>query len=325
MQADGMQVKLSWVDIQKGEIRQPLLNTPITFGRTLASMPEQIDGQRVSRMVLADAQVDPYHALLEVHEGQLRINDRGSRSGTPVNDVTLPYQPVNKGDRIQIGPYTIHITAISRSAETRSRQKTSSNPSAPPPRPAPPRPPSARPKTALSPSTPLPPPPPPQPSPISSENVGVPLPPQPTSSLAAPAPVASPASYPSPSASHPLTSSLNQTNTGQTLTNGQFDLDGTCNRQVGFLFKRRCGRTSTAGCSHCQNGRSQDDPFFYDYDTYYPGYGRYNRGYWGHSYYRDRHRYYYDSDRRSTDFTEADGESFEQEGDQDYEMDLDAS
>lgn len=146
---------------------------------------------------------------------------------------------------------------------------------------------------------------------------------------------AQPTPLANPGAAEPLVSQFNQSSSGAGYgtdqnssgqdPSGQFGADGTCTRQVGFLFKRRCGRTSAAGCSHCQNGRVNNDPFFYDYDTYYPGYGSYRRGYWGHSYYRDRDRYYYDANRRSTDFTEADGESFEHEGDQDYEMDLDAS
>ena len=141
---------------------------------------------------------------------------------------------------------------------------------------------------------------------------------------------AQPTPLANPGAAEPLVSQFNQSSSGASYGTGQNSsgpsgANGTCNRQVGFLFKRRCGRPTLPGESYCQNCQGNDDPFFYDYDTYYPGYGSYRRGYWGHSYYRDRDRNYYDANRRSTDFTEADGESFEHEGDQDYEMDLDAS
>lgn len=104
--------------------------------------------------------------------------------------------------------------------------------------------------------------------------------------------------------------------------------DGKCDRQVGFLFKRRCGRTSTIGCRDCDNGRRSEQDTDADYqDDYdlYPGYGNYGRNYWGYHYYSNRDRYYYDPESRRVDFTEADGVSFEDEADRDYEMTLDAS
>ena len=46
---------------------------------------------------------------------------------------------------------------------------------------------------------------------------------------------------------------------------------------------------------------------------YYPGYGRYGHGRWGHNHYRDHDE---------NDFTEADGESFANQGDADFESDM---
>jgi FHA domain len=47
-----------------------------------------------------------------------------------------------------------------------------------------------------------------------------------------------------------------------------------CDRMVGFLFKRRCGRTDTIGCPDCNVS--------YDYDySYYEGFGNYRSGHWG--------------------------------------------
>lgn len=97
-----------------------------------------------------------------------------------------------------------------------------------------------------------------------------------------------------------------------------------CDRRVGFLVKRRCGRTDSTGCPDCNGGQADYDPYFYDHG-YYSGFGNYHSGYWGHHYYSDRDDYSYNPITRSVDFTEADSNAFEQEGDQDYEQDMGAS
>ena len=103
----------------------------------------------------------------------------------------------------------------------------------------------------------------------------------------------------------------------------QFNAQGECDRMVGFLFKRRCGRTSQVGCPYCHGGQVNEDPYFYE-RSYYSGYGSYQHGYWGSSYYANRDTYYYNSDR-NVDFTDADSASFERELDTDYERDMGAS
>ena len=225
-------------------------------------MPSTVADQSVSRMVLSNAGVEPYHALLEEIEGQLRLTDRGSRTGSKVNGVALPFQAVVAGDRLQMGAVEITVVALVASSPAAKR-----NPAAPPP---PPR--------LLV-------------TPVSERE----------SSGAASETTASP-------------------------TAEIWAADGTCNRQIGFLIKRRCGRTTSEGCRYCRNGQvdESEDPYRDDYDLY-PGYGRYGRSYWGYHYYSNRDRYYYDPDSRRVDFTEADAASFENERDQDYEVDLDAS
>ncbi|MDA0267846.1 MAG: FHA domain-containing protein [Cyanobacteria bacterium] len=245
-----MQVQLRWTDPNTGKPSNPTLATPIAFGSDFAVMPSRLDDQAVSRMVLPNNAVEPYHALLEVGDGQLLINDRGSRIGAKVNGVALPFQPVVAGDILQIGPYEITVVAIKTAA------------------------------TAAIPNEPA------------MGTVG-----------------------------------LSEAATAASASGGDgFGPDGTCDRQIGFLVKRRCGRTSTAGCPHCRNGQvaTDTDPYRDDYDLY-PGYGHYGRNYWGYHYYSNRDRYYYDPASRQVDFTEADAASFEDESDQDYEMDLDAS
>jgi len=92
---------------------------------------------------------------------------------------------------------------------------------------------------------------------------------------------------------------------------------GECDRMIGFLFKRRCGRTDTTGCPHCH-------PTYEEDYAYYSDYGNYRSG-WGSEYYYNRDRYYYDSQTGNVDFTEADAMSLETEFDHDYETNMGAS
>lgn len=99
-----------------------------------------------------------------------------------------------------------------------------------------------------------------------------------------------------------------------------------CDRTIGFLFKRRCDRTSALGCPYCRDGQSKldQDPYVLDY-VLYPNFGTYRPGSWGYEYYRDRAYYCYNRESRNVDFTEADAASFEEELDTDYEMNFGAS
>jgi hypothetical protein len=97
-----------------------------------------------------------------------------------------------------------------------------------------------------------------------------------------------------------------------------------CDRQVGFLFKRRCGRTDRAGCPDCNSGQRTQDTDYDEY-AYYPRYGYYDHGYWGYNYYSHRDRYSYDPTTGNVNFTDADSASFDQEQDVDYEIDMGAS
>ncbi len=127
----------------------------------------------------------------------------------------------------------------------------------------------------------------------------------------------------------------------------------TCSENAGFLFKHACQEQGVFTCDMCQKticekhrkdlesqlvcvqcargvaGRDyrsrsrsgrywrNDDPYFYSYG-YYNGYGRYGHGHWGHD-----HHSRHDHDRN--DFTEADSESFQNEGDEGFEQDMGAS
>ena len=216
-----MQVQLIWTDPTTGEQRQPVLETPVAMGRNFAQMPAEIDGRRVSRIVLEDPQVSDYHALIDVSNNDLVIVDQNSSTGTLINGVRLPSNTLMEGDRLQIGTYELQI------------------------------------KTRIA---------------VSASSGG----------------------------------------------------EWECDRKVGFLFPRRCGRTSRTGCPYCGTNDVNNDPYFYEH-SYYVGYGSYTRGYWGSDYYSDRDQYAYNPETGEIDFTEGDNVSFENEGDEDFEVDMGAS
>ncbi|MBD2340872.1 FHA domain-containing protein [Calothrix sp. FACHB-156] len=90
-----------------------------------------------------------------------------------------------------------------------------------------------------------------------------------------------------------------------------------CDRMVGFLFKRRCGRTDRTGCPDCEPAYENDYAFYSEYGNYRSG--------WGRDYYDDRDRYSYDPETGDVDFTEADAVSLEAQRDAEFETDMGAS
>jgi hypothetical protein len=171
-------------------------------------MPQQIDGQRVSRIVIQDDLVADYHALLDWQNQELIIIDQNSSSGIKINGVQLSNCRLRNGDRIQIGSCELMVSFSATAWE--------------------------------------------------------------------------------------------------------------CDRMVGFLFKRPCGRTDTAGCTYC------NDSYDHDY-AYYSGYGHYRSGSWGSKYYDDHEHYSYNPETCNVDFTEADAVSFDHEMDTDFEQNMGAS
>ncbi|MCZ7648342.1 MAG: hypothetical protein M5U26_24300 [Planctomycetota bacterium] len=119
--------------------------------------------------------------------------------------------------------------------------------------------------------------------------------------------------------------------------------EGMCGETAGFLFKHSCASFATQSCTNCgkkvcddharpgeagafciacartvrrnEHGAADassghhDDPYFYG-NSYYSGWGHYRSG-WGSHHYRDR-----------DDFTEADGASTREEGDEEFETNM---
>jgi len=306
-----MRVQLTWSDPNTQQVRSPTLETPIAFGREFGDMPSAMKTKAIRRMVLASEQVAPFHAIMAEAKGQLAISNRQADKQTLVNGVAKSMQRVNDGDRLTIGPFEITVAILS----------------------ATPVPAKADPFAGMAPAAS---------SLASSHAASSPVAPMPS-------PVQQPVaeqSFPqqsAPQSPSPQSASAMAGGLAMGLSAGAgggglgaqpqaggamnfFGPDGTCTRKVGFLFKRPCGRTTTQGCPDCQNGNVDPNRDRYQEDySYYPGYGRYGRGRWGHDYYYHRDRYHYDPHNRHVDFNESDAASFAEEGDRDYEMDLDAS
>jgi pSer/pThr/pTyr-binding forkhead associated (FHA) protein len=105
-----LQIQLSWEDLATGERREPLLSTPIAFGRELARLPTEIGGNRVSRMLLDSSEISRYHALIDYEQNQLVVIDQGSVNGVFVNGQRQTRSVLANGDTLQIGPYMMTVS-----------------------------------------------------------------------------------------------------------------------------------------------------------------------------------------------------------------------
>jgi hypothetical protein len=198
-----LQIQLSWIDpnTEEEERREPLLETPVAIGRAFQEMPQQMNGQRVSRVTIADDLIADYHALIDWENQELIITNKNSSSGIKINGVEVNTGILQDGDRIEIGACEIVVKFTITAWE--------------------------------------------------------------------------------------------------------------CDRMVGFLFKRRCGRTDKTGCPDC------DQTYEDDY-AYYPRYSSYRSG-WGSDYYHDEY------ETSNVDFTDADSVSLEDDRDADFESNMGAS
>lgn len=85
MNSAPLRIQLSWDDPATGERREPTLSIPIALGCDFHSMPAQIQGRPVSRMVLNSFEVSRFHVLIDTDSGTLVVIDQNSRNGTFVN------------------------------------------------------------------------------------------------------------------------------------------------------------------------------------------------------------------------------------------------
>jgi pSer/pThr/pTyr-binding forkhead associated (FHA) protein len=116
-----VQIRLVWEDPVTGESKEPLLTVPIALGREFERLPDNLDGQRVCRIVLNSLEVSRYHASIELQQDQLIIVDRGSSNGIIVNGQKQTQSQIEPGDTIQIGNYQISIALPSTTPKVSSQ------------------------------------------------------------------------------------------------------------------------------------------------------------------------------------------------------------
>ncbi|MEJ1933483.1 FHA domain-containing protein [Nostoc sp. NIES-2111] len=107
-----LEIQLSWEDPTTGERREPKLNLPIAFGREFARLPAELEGQRVSRLLLNSNEVSRYHALIVWENNQLIVIDQGSVNGLFINGQQQKRGVLVHGDTLQIGPYIMMVALI---------------------------------------------------------------------------------------------------------------------------------------------------------------------------------------------------------------------
>ncbi|MGK7916262.1 MAG: FHA domain-containing protein [Prochloraceae cyanobacterium] len=104
-----MQIQLIWTEGVSGEQRQPVLEIPVALGSDFNQMPSIIEGVQVSRIVLEDNSISPYHVLIQESNGQIIVTDNNSQTGTLINNVQLPSSTLFDGDRLRVGPIEIQV------------------------------------------------------------------------------------------------------------------------------------------------------------------------------------------------------------------------
>ena len=223
-----MKVQLTWIEVESEQKRSPTFETPVAIGRTFGLMPSHLEGNRVSRLVIDDADIWDYHALLLERDSQLVIQPRRSQVKVNGELCSRDFCLLREGDRVQIGSYEIEITAI----ESDGLEPSFSSP----------------------------------------ESVG-------------------------------------------------------CNRIVGVLFPRRCGRLNSGECPHCNgaeietefDGECDRDPYFISGErSLYENYGDYSEVEWVNEAEMEELG---EPETIGFDFTEADAIAFEAEAG-DFERDL---
>lgn len=75
--------------------------------------------------------VSPLHATIEERDGLFYISDLGSETGTRVNGSDVFEQQIEGGDKIEIGPYTLHFSVGAPKDESKSETRAA-KPSRPP-------------------------------------------------------------------------------------------------------------------------------------------------------------------------------------------------
>ena len=110
MSARSLYLQLSWQDPETDEFQQRQLIPPVAIGRDVGQMPDQLDGQPVAHLDLADRQISRFHALITVINQKLYVIDQ-SANGTFLNGqpIRQKRQSFSSRDTLRIGPYKITV------------------------------------------------------------------------------------------------------------------------------------------------------------------------------------------------------------------------
>lgn len=113
MAVDPIYVQLTWEDADTGTTQQTLLQPPIALGRDSTRMPEELDGQPISRLELQHRQVSRYHALITTLNQQLFLTDHSANgsylNGQPVHSERTGF---TSRDTLRIGPFKITAALV---------------------------------------------------------------------------------------------------------------------------------------------------------------------------------------------------------------------
>ena len=123
-----MEIELIWENPETKKNHQQKFALPLAIGREATRIPDQYQGQPLSKAVFSSTQVSGYHALIYLDDGQLKIRDfstngtkingqlihQSSKSNAPDPSIAL----INQGDVIEIRPYKIRTNLISSLPET---------------------------------------------------------------------------------------------------------------------------------------------------------------------------------------------------------------
>ncbi|MDJ0705782.1 MAG: FHA domain-containing protein [Leptolyngbyaceae cyanobacterium MO_188.B28] len=110
MSAQSLFLQLSWQDPETDEFQQRQLAPPVAIGRDVGQMPDQLDGQPVAHLDLADRQISRFHALITVINQRLYVIDQ-SANGTFLNGqpIRQKRQAFSSRDTLRIGSYKITV------------------------------------------------------------------------------------------------------------------------------------------------------------------------------------------------------------------------
>ena len=70
-----MKLKLTYLNPANQESQEVVVNTPVAIGWDVEELPIELAGQEVSRVLVSDDSISPYHALVEDRQGQIIVKD----------------------------------------------------------------------------------------------------------------------------------------------------------------------------------------------------------------------------------------------------------